>query len=104
MRPCSTCGAHVRISDASCPHCGATGARSSVLPAAAILMGLALAGCPDPVNKDVQALYGVAVEDADEDGFDNIEDCDDGDPEINPDAEETPDDGVDSNCDGEDNT
>ncbi len=46
--------------------------------------------------------------DEDEDGFvdenEGGDDCDDSDPDINPDAEEVPGDGVDSNCDGEDDT
>ena len=50
--------------------------------------------------------------DVDGDGFgdDNPEyavsgtDCDNSDPDIHPNAEEIPDDGVDSNCDGEDNS
>ena len=39
------------------------------------------------------------------DGYTEAEgDCDDADPEVYPDAEETPGDAIDSNCDGEDDT
>jgi hypothetical protein len=89
---------------------------SSALPrtAAAVLMGLALttSGC----FRD-QALYGAVRpgrepvadtaggEDADGDGFTAGDgDCDDDDADVNPDAGEIPGDGVDSNCDGEDDT
>ena len=73
----------------------------------ALAMGLTLAACGRP---DIQALYGIACcidtgpVDFDGDGFYQSEDCNDEDDTIHPDAEETPDDGVDSNCDGEDNT
>lgn len=46
--------------------------------------------------------YGVALTDDDKDGYLTGEDCDDGNPDIHPGARETPDDGVDSNCNGDD--
>ena len=69
-----------------------------------MLLGLALTGCPEDLD-DVQALYGAAQTDADDDGyFAENDDCDDTDPDIHPDAEETPGDGVDSNCNDDDDT
>ena len=51
------------------------------------------------------ALYGVPFTDNDNDGWAQEDgDCDDDNADVNPDAEETPGDGVDSNCDGEDDT
>ncbi len=48
---------------------------------------------------------GACGTDADGDGFyDNALDCDDDDPDVHPDATETPADGIDSNCDGDDDT
>jgi len=44
----------------------------------------------------------IVLVDNDNDGFTNDEDCDDNDPNINPDAEEIPDNGIDEDCDGED--
>lgn len=43
---------------------------------------------------------GAFTTDADEDGFIGAEDCDDGDPDVNPEAIETPGDGRDQDCDG----
>jgi hypothetical protein len=119
MRACPECGCHGRSEERACPHCGAALSTGSALPrtAAATLMGLALVGCID-MSKP-QALYGaVRVDtgdsgdattdtavDADGDGFSEDDgDCDDGDEDVNPDADETPGDGIDSNCDGDDDT
>jgi hypothetical protein len=109
LHACPTCGCHVRIADpGGCPHCGAARPTSSALPraAAAVLMGLALAGCDGP-STDAVALYGDVVTSTDDDGDGwalQDGDCDDGDETINPDATETAGDGIDSNCDGEDDT
>ena len=61
----------------------------------------------DPATPDVDVrLEGSPVTDADEDGFDSLDaggdDCDDDNPAVNPDAEDTWYDGVDSNCDNAD--
>ena len=107
--PCPACGAHTRA-DRACPHCGLEAQPSRRLGArtgAALLLALAAAGCD--LGRDV-SLYGANVvdtgghEDEDGDGYEASVDCDDNDEAVHPDAEETPGDGVDSNCDGEDDT
>jgi hypothetical protein len=73
----------------------------------AAALGLGLAACDGPFVGEPE--YGVVdsgfnQEDFDNDGFSEPEDCDDEDPDVNPDAEETPGDGVDSNCNDDDDT
>src|SRR6187200_707628 len=108
MKPCAACGCHHREAEA-CPHCGSSPVGRT---AAAALLGLGLIGLPACVS-----MYGLevtdkhrgdtadtAVVDLDRDGWGADEDCAPDDPSIHPEAEETPGDGVDSDCDGADDT
>jgi len=65
--------------------------------------GDGLADCDDPDCVDEPACV-VTCDDIDGDGYEDAAcggtDCDDLDPEVNPDASEVCDDGVDNNCDG----
>ncbi len=61
---CPGCHEHVRAEDDACPHCGAElrGEGWVARAASAILVGLALTGCPDkggPVSTSVEPEYGV---------------------------------------------
>lgn len=105
LRACPCCSCYYRVEDGACPHCGSACAAKRRSRAALLLsLGLGAGGCL------AQDLYGIArtdkvdVADADGDGWLSDEDCDDDDPEVYPDAPETAGDGVDSNCDGEDDT
>jgi hypothetical protein len=103
--PCSLCGSH-HFSTERCPHCSSgTRQRKNI----GLLLGLGLAACGDDGLKDTASMepeYGAAWigVDMDGDGFFEDEDCDDENADINPEAEEIPDDGIDSNCNEDDNT
>jgi hypothetical protein len=151
MRICSNCDTHNLDSDGQCHVCGTSLSQPSNLPwKTAILLGVVSTGCLS--DKMVgEPEYGVVVsfEDADMDGYnvdedcddndasvggstdwyedsdmdgygnsdeaffgcdppagyvDNDEDCDDSDEDINPDATEEMGDGVDSNCNDDDDS
>ena len=120
---CNNCGLHRFEDGGSCHHCGNSplskkgGNRRAAL---ALLMGFAAIGCGDKDDDsgqdtadndqivepaDDMAMYGVPFTDDDQDGY-ALEDgdCNDEDATIHPGAEETPGDGVDSNCNGDDDT
>ena len=70
--------------------------------------GVVDTGEPDPEpssEPSIEPEYGVSMTDEDGDGYYAEEDdCDDNNAEIHPGAEETPGDGIDSNCNGDDDT
>ena len=112
MKTCHACGTHVVDGLCTCPHCGAAGVCARGRTAAAALLGLALTGC-DPLSGSppitAQPLYGDAdtasYADVDGDGWTPASgDCDDADDTVHPEAAETAGDGVDSNCDGNDDS
>ena len=109
LSPCPACGRHHRAEHTACPHCAAPlaapGAGLRRSGAAALVLGL-LAGCDGGFS--AQPPYGIPDTgehpDRDGDGYTTADDCDDEDESVNPGATEVPGDGVDSNCDGQDDT
>lgn len=105
------CGA-LKNEARACPDCGGEPIAHSRTGAAAAILFLGLGACTGDIGSPEPA-YGIAEtgwsQDADGDGYSTggdsaSRDCDDSDADVHPGAEETFDDGVDSNCDGEDDT
>ena len=118
FRLCHRCQNHYLSVESRCPHC-APHARSARAPKTragiALLMGIGLLACEEKetdtaedtaieIEPEAAALYGVEVVDEDGDGFEYGIDCDDQNPDIHPEAEEIPGDGIDSNCNNDDDT
>lgn len=106
LSPCTTCGTPAPT--AGCPHCASQTA-AKALGSAALLLGLTacLGNEPRQNESAIEADYGVpdtGFLDADSDGYGVSQDCDDENDQIYPGAPETAGDGVDSNCNGEDDT
>lgn len=102
MKICPDCGTPSMTS--RCAHCGAE-LSSSALGGRAVLLGLGLAlGSTACISEADYGTPDTGFMDADGDGYGMTEDCDDDDAARHPDAEETAGDGVDSNCDGQDDT
>lgn len=110
MKICGACGEFHYTTEISCPHCESRQHKNTTtISKAALLLGLSLTAC-DRLGPEPMPLYGAPFDtsdlliDEDGDGYDVEEDCDDTDSEINPGAEETPEDGIDSNCNNDDDT
>ena len=107
MIQCTGCDRHIRTTETACPFCAvATGVAPRIVGwrppkrFSGILMLLAtptvLAACYGSAPK---GMYETGPQDFDEDGFDNLVDCNDMDPAVYPDAEEICDDTIDNDCD-----
>ena len=107
MKQCQYCGELLLDSCRVCIHCTAKNesqesALSSKVLSLALLLGLGNSGCVDgKIEPDVSLEYGVPIVDYDGDGYFEDDDCDEDDININPGADEIWYDGIDQNCDGQ---
>ncbi len=108
---CPSCGELVRTRDAICPFCDRAGLCPAPRLANVLVLVVAVAamgGCAMGKSASSDGFVGMDTEstaDNDGDGFSPADgDCDDVDDSRSPDAAEATGDGVDSNCDGEDDT
>ena len=108
MIACGDCGRHHLESEASCPFCGPNTPRRSnrVMTAiGAVMTPMVLAACYGQVDVDPYWDSGDSGDtsgdqvDVDGDGFMSADDCDDANPEVNPEATEICDDKIDNDCD-----
>jgi hypothetical protein len=53
---CPACAEHIKAQDPSCPHCGRERPQAGTLTAAAVALGLALAGCTSAETKHVEEV------------------------------------------------
>jgi hypothetical protein len=53
---CPSCAEHIKAQDPSCPHCGRERPQAGTLTAAAVALGLALAGCTSGESKQIEEV------------------------------------------------
>lgn len=106
MHNCSSCNRLILEETAECPFCSESQDKGFKIPRSVKMLGASatafvMAACygVGPMDyKETGMDTGITL-DLDEDGFNSDVDCDDTNAEINPEASEVCDDGVDNDCD-----